>query len=1035
MKSFLFFILVMLTCLHCEMVSAQTATFSLPVSIGRNNCGSGVDSLYYYNYSSPNLSNSSSPTGCLPSLTPRGFSINAAGIAFNPADGLFYYQLVDFYSNPWKTYIWRWSPYACPSTPLDTLRTFNSGVIGITFDASGKAWQMDFSPSINPLTGSLDAYLSSVDFNTGVLGQKDTMDLTGGAKLYTANSGDITMTPSGQMYYVVDNKLFTPDYKSYGSPSHHITCTYIDTVKKPAGASDLVGLAYADGDLLSSYSVGCLYSKLDPITGDSANVTYTFPGSKGIYAVDMTQINSGIGAAKQLVSVTPTGTPKQYDVVYDVYVQNYGNVPLTNVQLTDDLTSVNGAANLSNVTATLISNAAGVTLDPTYNGNSNLNLLAAGQSVPNFPVANNNFTVRISCTLSNILPGIIYNNSAIATGNGFNNIALRDSSTNGPTPDLNQNDKPDDVGEGQPTPFLIAITPFTPPCAAINSVLYSEDFGSGTGLSSTFPGSGTSTYTGTNAAPVGINKFTITDNAQNGDASNWINLTDHTGGVNGRMMLINADATAGVIYSGTLPIICPGQQYSFSFWASFIGNASYQTLCNGFGGFKYPKLLIRVRDQFTGLVITQYTTADITSTSWGFLGIKWVMPSGYSNIIFEIINAGPGGCGNDLAIDDIRFGLCDPLPTAVVNPITAGCIGSATVFSGNLSDTLVVPGAKDYQWQISTNNTTWSDIAGATSGTYTINPVTNSDAGKYYRLIVAAQGNIATASCRYTSPGLLLTAKSSSVAPTSINRSQAATCPGYPVDLTVVGGSLGTNATWKWYTGGCGNTYIGTGTTITVTPSVTTNYYVRAEGDCNNTVCQSVTVFVACNVLSAGAIDFKGLYKSSSEVQLNWHVILPGDVERFEIYRSTDNQSYKLAGTVPVLIQSKELQTFSITDDIRSVMSNAIYYRLYVIGKNGEQTASNVIAVKPNHIRSFVTLMPNPATENTTVKIQSEKEGDAVIKMIDNTGRIIFIKREKLVKGDNFIKLNNLPRFGGGIYNVQVLLNDEIINSKLAIIK
>ncbi len=59
--------------------------------------------------------------------------------------------------------------------------------------------------------------------------------------------------------------------------------------------------------------------------------------------------------------------------------------------------------------------------------------------------------------LSNIQPGIVYNNSAIATGNGFNNVALKDSSTNGLTPDLNQNDKPDDNGEGQPTPFLISI--------------------------------------------------------------------------------------------------------------------------------------------------------------------------------------------------------------------------------------------------------------------------------------------------------------------------------------------------------------------------------------------------------------------------------------------------------------------------------------------------------------------------------------------------------------------------------------------------
>src|SRR5205085_7777959 len=113
-----------------------------------------------------------------------------------------------------------------------------------------------------------------------------------------------------------------------------------------------------------------------------------------------------------------------------------------------------GAANVTAVTTSFISNPAGLVLNPAFNGNSDKNLLNGTGTLPNYPVANNSVTIRISCTLSNIQSGVVYNNSAIATATGFNSQNLRDSSTNGSQPDLNANDKPDDTGEGQPTPLL-----------------------------------------------------------------------------------------------------------------------------------------------------------------------------------------------------------------------------------------------------------------------------------------------------------------------------------------------------------------------------------------------------------------------------------------------------------------------------------------------------------------------------------------------------------------------------------------------------
>jgi len=71
-----------------------------------------------------------------------------------------------------------------------------------------------------------------------------------------------------------------------------------------------------------------------------------------------------------------------------------------------------------------------------------------------------------------------------------------------------------------------------------------------------------------------------------------------------------------------------------------------------------------------------------------------------------------------------------------------------------------------------------------------------------------------------------------------------------------VNGGLGEGADWKWYDGACGTNEIGTGKSITVTPTATTTYFVRAEGDCNTTDCREIEVVV--NPLPNASINGNG---------------------------------------------------------------------------------------------------------------------------------------------------------------------------------
>jgi hypothetical protein len=106
--------------------------------------------------------------------------------------------------------------------------------------------------------------------------------------------------------------------------------------------------------------------------------------------------------------------------------------------------------------------------------------------------------------------------------------------------------------------------------------------------------------------------------------------------------------------------------------------------------------------------------------------------------------------------------------------------------------------------------------------------------------------------CGSSSCSFNVTINTTSSDPTSAssNANYGQICLGGNVTLSVNGGTLGTGASWQWYEGGCGSgSSIGTGPSITITPvSIGAHvYYVRAEGDCGNSLCASVTV----NVISA----------------------------------------------------------------------------------------------------------------------------------------------------------------------------------------
>jgi hypothetical protein len=214
-----------------------------------------------------------------------------------------------------------------------------------------------------------------------------------------------------------------------------------------------------------------------------------------------------------------------------------------------------------------------------------------------------------------------------------------------------------------------------------------------------------------------------------------------------------------------------------------------------------------------------------------------IQASGTATATFTSNGIG-GNATVNTQVDNIPAGETSParanitvntLPT-VTNPTnTIGCFAGTVTFTSTITGTP----APTIQWRIGTTalvnglQISGSTVSGANTATLTISNVQLGDALTNYNVQASNQCGLAG------SANAALTVNIPSVAPTSITGTTTICNPG-STTLTAVGGSLGTGANYQWGTGAVVGTSLlvgETNSTITVSPTSSTTYWVRIENN------------------------------------------------------------------------------------------------------------------------------------------------------------------------------------------------------------
>ncbi|GAA4323101.1 hypothetical protein GCM10023115_51610 [Pontixanthobacter gangjinensis] len=286
--------------------------------------------------------------------------------------------------------------------------------------------------------------------------------------------------------------------------------------------------------------------------------------------------------------------------------------------------------------------------------------------------------------------------------------------------------------------------------------IFHEDFGNGRGTGNEL-GAAITSYRFVKQDPYD-GEYTISDNIGN-QITSWHDYLPNTTISGGRALIVNADYTPGRFYRKEISGLCENNTYEFS---AFLMNVYDRgsNICEGDdlpnGGIP-NRVRFEIWDETNSFLIKGGDTPEITSTyspEWEQFALTFKTEPGQEKVILKMFNIGEGGCGNDLAIDDIIFRSCGDLARVAtdegINEKIEVC-PSDTPFSLKLqaeSDQSVYS-KQFYQWQISRNGQDWGDIPGANNENYQTSLIKES---VFYRVKLAEDKiNLTGSSCSVAS--------------------------------------------------------------------------------------------------------------------------------------------------------------------------------------------------------------------------------------------------------------------------------------------
>ncbi len=190
------------------------------------------------------------------------------------------------------------------------------------------------------------------------------------------------------------------------------------------------------------------------------------------------------------------------------------------------------------------------------------------------------------------------------------------------------------------------------------------------------------------------------------------------------------------------------------------------------------------------------------------------------------------------------------------------------------------------------------------------------------------------------------------------------------------------------------------------------------------------TASLDCTPLPVQLIDFTADYnKDNNIVELYWHTQSEVNSDYYIIETSTDGKNYNKLVEIDGA-GNTSYETEYLTNDYQP-KSGINYYKLTQVDFQGKKRELKKVSVFVEKKPEFtISLIPNPANKQTTIKYENTKAETVEVFVYDSFGKVVFKAKTESIDGINNFNLN-VSDFDEGIYMIAVSTSNGLLKTKL----
>jgi hypothetical protein len=216
-------------------------------------------------------------------------------------------------------------------------------------------------------------------------------------------------------------------------------------------------------------------------------------------------------------------------------------------------------------------------------------------------------------------------------------------------------------------------------------------------------------------------------------------------------------------------------------------------------------------------------------------------------------------------------------------------------------------------------------------------------------------------------------------------------------------------------------------------PSIINTARIKATSDANIDFTDDGTAIINPE---AGALPviltyFNTSLEQNKKVNITWGTSMEISCKYFDIERSTDGSFFTTISTLPGNGTTSLSHNYTITDEIATVTSPVVYYRLKQVDLDGRKTYSQINAVRLKKETRQLTVSPNPFTSYININVEWNRNEPATVKVLNTAGKEVIRQHIQLIKGANFIKLDDLMKLQAGNYFVEIASSQEKLSQNI----